>query len=409
MEYLAVTRAAQPYQGYAGPGWYGHVMVPLPHAFAVSSSEMLAGVEPAMIERIIHSSELFNDDMRAIPSKAEHIQRELNRSVWNGNLKLKESSQRGASADAAGFSKTLLTEISNTGAKTKNVFQSSIADLNKTVVTSLLHDNQFHAALAIDIMDRNLYERANDCRWWALTAAFAELLSAPSLSDTHRADDPRHSADDQRALHGLFEFDRIRPRWPHHRGLGAKTAAISKAPCSTKNGSRASWRCAATRPMRCRLSSRRISTKIGRLTSTARRLPTRSATMSSAVSPSSSIPSRNSPPCWSTPCPATAPAPSSAAPSECWSSRKAGSFPVPTTICAPASESHIDPAFLHLAPGSGHFGFTAVGKNYYAVGAQSFIRLPGIQRLGRRLSQHRCRPDFHAALRRRRASRRDRA
>ena len=41
MEYLAVTRAAQPYQGYAGPGWHGHVMVPLPHAFAASSAEML--------------------------------------------------------------------------------------------------------------------------------------------------------------------------------------------------------------------------------------------------------------------------------------------------------------------------------------------------------------------------------
>ncbi len=103
MEYLAVTRAAQPYQGYGGPGWYGHVMVPLPHAFAASSSEMLAGVEPAMIERVIHSSELFNDEMRAIPSKAEHIQRELNRSVWNGNLKQKESAERGSRADATGF------------------------------------------------------------------------------------------------------------------------------------------------------------------------------------------------------------------------------------------------------------------------------------------------------------------
>ncbi len=54
-------------------------------------------------------------------------------------------------------------------------------------MTSLLRDNQFHAALAIDIMDRNLYERANDCRWWALTPTFAELLSAPSPTDTHRA------------------------------------------------------------------------------------------------------------------------------------------------------------------------------------------------------------------------------
>jgi chemotaxis signal transduction protein len=190
-EYIAVTRAAQPYQGYAGPGWYGHVMVPLSHAFAASSAEMLAGIDPAMIEQVISSSELFNDDMRVIPAKAEHIQRELNRSVWNGNLRQKETAKGstnghaagGAPGGAAAFAKTLLNEISNTGAKTKDVFRSSIDDLNKTVVTSLLHDNQFHAALAIEIMDRNLYERANDCRWWALTATFADVLSKPSLSE----------------------------------------------------------------------------------------------------------------------------------------------------------------------------------------------------------------------------------
>ena len=38
------------------------------------------------------------------------------------------------------------------------------------------------AALAMDIMDRNLYERANDCRWWALTPDFRRILSQPSIS-----------------------------------------------------------------------------------------------------------------------------------------------------------------------------------------------------------------------------------
>jgi hypothetical protein len=33
------------------------------------------------------------------------------------------------------------------------------------------------SSLAIDIMDRNLYERANDCRWWALTPLFQQELS----------------------------------------------------------------------------------------------------------------------------------------------------------------------------------------------------------------------------------------
>jgi hypothetical protein len=31
-------------------------------------------------------------------------------------------------------------------------------------------------------MDRNLYERANDCRWWALTTAFREQLKKPEIT-----------------------------------------------------------------------------------------------------------------------------------------------------------------------------------------------------------------------------------
>ena len=178
-EYLATSRAAQPYQGYGGPGWYGHVMVPIQHVFNGDASHMLESIEPGVLEGIIHTSELFTDEIRTIPSKAEHIQRELNRSVWSGNV------SRGASAEAgtAIFSKILLKEISGVGAKTKDVFEGAIAELHQTVVASLLHDNQCHAALAIDIMDRNLYERANDCRWWALTSTFSDLLSRAQLID----------------------------------------------------------------------------------------------------------------------------------------------------------------------------------------------------------------------------------
>jgi chemotaxis signal transduction protein len=188
-EYIATTRAAQPYQGYAGPGWYGHAMVPIAHAFEQEAAPMQ--VAPDVLARIIHASTLFSQEIRSIPTKAELIQRELNRSVWNGNVSQGAASTRGTSstrgtvseAANATFSKILLKEISATGARTKDVFEGSIADLHETVVASLLHDNEFHAALAIDIMDRNLYERANDCRWWALASVFAELLSRPRLSE----------------------------------------------------------------------------------------------------------------------------------------------------------------------------------------------------------------------------------
>jgi len=178
MEYIATSRAAQPYQGYGGPGWYGHVLVPIAHAFNKDASQMLASIDTDMLKRIIHASALFSEEIRDIPSKAALIQRELNRSVWNGNVSQGASSETGT----ATFSKILLKEISSTGARTKDVFESSIADLHETVVTSLLRDNQFHAALAIDIMDRNLYERANECRWWALASDFIEFLSRKQRS-----------------------------------------------------------------------------------------------------------------------------------------------------------------------------------------------------------------------------------
>jgi hypothetical protein len=50
-----------------------------------------------------------------------------------------------------------------------------------------------HAALAVDIMDRNLYERANDCRWWALSEEFTQILktleAGPSDVAVRRAAD----------------------------------------------------------------------------------------------------------------------------------------------------------------------------------------------------------------------------
>ena len=52
LEYIAVSRAAQPYQGYGGPQWCGHVMVPLQHAFNANAAKDLANVEASVIERV---------------------------------------------------------------------------------------------------------------------------------------------------------------------------------------------------------------------------------------------------------------------------------------------------------------------------------------------------------------------
>ncbi|MBS4095407.1 MAG: chemotaxis protein CheW [Sulfuricella sp.] len=178
-EYLATTRPTKGYQGYTGLGWYGHVMVPLEHAFGNDASDMLKLVTAEVLADVMSNPSLFSEDLRNIPLQADRIQRELNRSVWNGNVR--QSGDKKAINPA--FSKILLWEISNTGLKTKDVFARSIGNLHQTVVSSILQDSQFLASLAIDIMDRNLYERSDDCRWWALRTHFRELLAKPQLSD----------------------------------------------------------------------------------------------------------------------------------------------------------------------------------------------------------------------------------
>ncbi|MGB9094603.1 MAG: chemotaxis protein CheW, partial [Gallionella sp.] len=175
-EYLAITQATQGYQGYMGPGWFGHVMVPVEHAFAHAGGEL--DVSRDIMDYVTRNSSLFDEHLRAIPIQAEHIQRGLNRSVWNGNIH-KSRDEENANQS---FSKIILSEISNTGARTKEVFEHSIANLNHTVISSIVQDSLFQASLAIDIMDRNLYERANDCRWWALTTDFRKILSNASIT-----------------------------------------------------------------------------------------------------------------------------------------------------------------------------------------------------------------------------------
>lgn len=173
-QYLAVTRATQGYQGYMGPGWYGHVMLPLDHAFDHEEGRFLeAAIPENALSAVMSNPRLFGDALREIPCHAAKIQRALNRSVWNGNVSQKSDNK----ALNPAFSKILLWEISNTGLKTQDVFDQSISNLHQTVVSSILQDSQFQAALAIDIMDRNLYERANDVRWWALSPVFRRALS----------------------------------------------------------------------------------------------------------------------------------------------------------------------------------------------------------------------------------------
>lgn len=179
-EYLTVTRSTNGYQGYMGPGWKGHAMIPLEYAFDNDTQRTISNIDPTTLSKVMRSPLLFSSSLLGIPKQAAMIQSQLNQSVWNGNI----WQTRNAATENSKFSKVLLWEISNTGFKTQSVIERTVAELYQTVVSVMLKNSSFFAFLAVDIMDRNLYERANDCRWWALTSSFREILSKPKQTST---------------------------------------------------------------------------------------------------------------------------------------------------------------------------------------------------------------------------------
>lgn len=178
-EYLMVVRDTHGFQGYTGPGWRGLAMLPMDMAFDDEDGHARS---PLMVEAA-RSTDLLANELRDIPKQSAAIQATLERSVWNGLLDINRLESDGSSAQARDllFARTLLSEIGNTAHKTAQAFASSLQDLHSVVMRSVLRDAQGRAALAMQILDRNLYERANDCRWWALTPQFADSLRAGTI------------------------------------------------------------------------------------------------------------------------------------------------------------------------------------------------------------------------------------
>ncbi|AGX88614.1 chemotaxis protein CheW [Candidatus Symbiobacter mobilis] len=159
VQYIVAQRTPKNYQGYAGPGWTAVAMLAAEVAFDDRNEAMKA---------VVFSGEnIFSQRLLDIPAQARNIQDRLDRLVWNGRVQQAD--------DSNAFSRSLLEEIANTGRKTKDVFERSSQELLAMVAQNLLTETQFLAALSVDILDRNLYERANDCRWWAQSPALASM------------------------------------------------------------------------------------------------------------------------------------------------------------------------------------------------------------------------------------------
>ena len=153
--FLSVSAPSKGYEGYKGLDW---------SAFGFSKLSNNEKKEGAQSDKKL--SVLLPTKLREIVSRSEEISEDLGDVVINGELI--------ASKTRAYALNPILENIRAIGEQTRAIFVQTESDLVQTVSQSLFDESQLLTRIALNIMDRNLYERANDCRWWANARVFKE-------------------------------------------------------------------------------------------------------------------------------------------------------------------------------------------------------------------------------------------
>jgi hypothetical protein len=175
-DHLALRRPTRGYQGFTGLGWSGIALRP---ALLRQEPQESAATEEHD-DRAIAVSAIVSDTLKQISRRASAIDSDLHLIGLNGKIAADRENNRVLPA--------VLASIREVGEQIRNAVHGVIGVLYDQTQGSLGREAQQMAALGVDIMDRNLYERANDNRWWALTPAFRTSLAegAPDATEIGR-------------------------------------------------------------------------------------------------------------------------------------------------------------------------------------------------------------------------------
>lgn len=172
--FFMVSYRGKPYQTYEGPEWYGHALIPMEYLHENNAEE----IDESTLGNALTYIDVLCPTLRKILDSAESINAALRNVVWNGSI---EATRNRDDAQQASL-KAILGQIQQAGKETQQAFSSAIKRLTMLEVSSYLTTASDLARLGGNIMDRNLYERSDDCRFWALTSEIRYILSKEVIS-----------------------------------------------------------------------------------------------------------------------------------------------------------------------------------------------------------------------------------
>lgn len=179
------------YQGYEGLDWVSTSYIPTHNAFSMAEDGMHMG-------DLTQDSALFPFDLYMLNLE---INTALTIVVLNGKISSLKNKVKSFLP--------VLDYFQDIGLEVKDVFADSINHIHAVAHATMQEKANFSAKIAQEVMDRNLYERANDVRWWALNPLISETLAQSEIKDYRSINQTLKIINDLYTVYTLlFVFDK---------------------------------------------------------------------------------------------------------------------------------------------------------------------------------------------------------
>ncbi len=171
------TAKTDGYLDYAGLGWNSHLILPRKSIFCRSSSNMVGDVE---VKALLNSC-IIPEINKKTYINVEHDKRALQLISTNGML---FAAELGASGQALS---PIFEQITKTGDFATSCMEDLLQEMALDELTLNFQTLQLFSKQAIDLIDRNLFERSADIRWWSTDKYLIDALAEPAEQSAKEA------------------------------------------------------------------------------------------------------------------------------------------------------------------------------------------------------------------------------
>ena len=163
---LVVSHKSEGFDEYKGLGWTSHLVLPESAMFERSEENIDYGISP----QELMNSKLIPDTNKQTYQEIQRNKGDIQLISINGIILATDLGKAGTSFIP------IFDQITTTGNSTTGKMEELLSEMSADMLQQNLKALENFSKQAIDLIDRNLFERAADVRWWSTDHAFWEAL-----------------------------------------------------------------------------------------------------------------------------------------------------------------------------------------------------------------------------------------